>query len=40
MISLPKPSEATLFKIFNSILVGFLSGGFTDAVKRSADIIT
>lgn len=40
MVSLPKPSDATLFKIFNSLLSGFFSGGFTDAVKRSAETIT
>ena len=39
MISLPKPSDATLFKIFNSILTGFFSVGFMDAVKRCADTV-
>lgn len=40
MISLPQPEKETLFKIFNSILTGFFSLGFVDAVKRQSDVIT
>lgn len=40
MISLPQPSPETLYKIFNSILLGFFSTGFTDLVKRQTEAIT
>jgi len=40
MLSLPQPSQDTLFKIFFSILNGFFSVGFTDAVRKMSDTIT
>lgn len=40
MLSLPQPAQATLFKIFFSILNGFFGQGFTDAVKKMSDTIT
>lgn len=40
MLSLPQPSQHTLFKIFFSILNGFFSSGFTDPVKKMSDTLT
>ena len=39
LFSIPEPNEFTLKKIFGSILDGFLSNGFTDAVKKMGDSI-
>lgn len=34
MLCIPQPSQKTLFKIFNSILNGFLNNGFQEVIKR------
>jgi len=40
LFCIPQPNQKILFKIFNSILSGFLSVGFAEALKRSSDNIT
>ena len=40
LLCVPQPNQKILFKIFNSILSGFLNTGFPEALKRSSDNIT
>lgn len=40
LLCIPQPNQKILFKIFNSILSGFLSIGFAEAVKRTSDNVT
>jgi len=36
---MPQPTREILFKIFESLLTGFLNTGFPDAVKRMATAV-
>ena len=40
LMCIPQPNQKILFKIFNSILSGFMSVGFAEAIKRSSDNVT
>lgn len=40
ILCLPQPNQKMLFKIFESIMSGFLGVGFVDTVKRLSESVT
>ena len=40
ILCVPSPNQKTLFKIFDSIMTGFLNNGFNDQIKRMSSVVT